>query len=74
MQFDLLLWRQKRGLSQNKVGELFGVKKDTVSRWERGLTPLPKLLLIAIHYINIPPLKPKGEGIYDPERDGFPTP
>ncbi len=73
MQFDLLLWRQKRGLSQNNLAEMFGVNKDRISRWERGVTPMPKMLIMLIHYMNIPPSKPKDEGIYIPERDGLPT-
>ena len=31
-------WRDLAGLSQTKFGKLIGKNKDTISRWERGVT------------------------------------
>lgn len=36
----LRLWRTKKNLSLEEVGELLGKKHSTVSRWERGRTAI----------------------------------
>ncbi len=41
--------RQRKGLTQEVLGELLGVEKETISRFERGvvLPPLPRLAQLA---------------------------
>jgi putative zinc finger/helix-turn-helix YgiT family protein len=34
--------RKRAGLQANEVADMFGVRKETVSRWERGEVPVPR--------------------------------
>jgi transcriptional regulator with XRE-family HTH domain len=40
--------RLERGLSQATAGELFGVGRVTVHRWERGSVPIPPSRIVAV--------------------------
>jgi len=58
MENNLRAWRESRGLSQQQVADIFrkkygksSVKKQTVSRWERGTPPeLESALILAQIY------------------------
>lgn len=68
MQFNLIEWRKQRGLTQTELALIFGVRNETVGRWESGKTKIPKMVHMLIHYMNLPPAKSIVETIYDPER------
>ena len=40
------------GISKKKVAELAGVGQDTITRWCKGESPTPKLLLEKLRKIN----------------------
>jgi len=40
--------RKKAGLRANEVAEMFGVRKETVSRWERDEVPIPRTAAYAL--------------------------
>jgi transposase len=37
-------WRQRFGLTQDDVAEMFGVTRNTIQNWEAGLTAMPSTL------------------------------
>lgn len=41
-------FRKQRGLTQEQLGEMVGVKKALVSKWEHGLKPAP-LCAVRLH-------------------------
>lgn len=41
-------WRRQHGLSQAQLGNLLGVRPGQVSRYERGLAPVPAGVLLRI--------------------------
>ena len=45
---QLIDWRKGAGLSQAEVATLFGYSRVQVGHWERGESPLPKWLPLAI--------------------------
>ena len=47
---ELRQWRQRMGFSQQEVARALGITQVTVSRWERGVTPVehPEMLGLAI--------------------------
>jgi len=40
--------RKEAGLRANEVAEMFGVRKETVSRWERDEVPIPRTAAYAL--------------------------
>lgn len=40
--------RKHAGLRANEVAEMFGVRKETVSRWERGEVEIPRTAAFAL--------------------------
>lgn len=45
--FDLKGWRERLGLTQEKAGELLGVHRVTIARWESGVCKMPHLISMA---------------------------
>ena len=48
---ELRAWRKSTGLTQQTLAEIAGVSLRTVTRWESGEVPIPRLLTwyIAAH-------------------------
>ena len=66
---DLKKWREQTGYSQGQLAKALGVTTGTVSRWERGTSPLPSFLLLALKQLEMTDdptqrrkRKPKGTG------------
>lgn len=50
---ELLAWRKHRKLSQTALAALLGVSAyKTVSRWEAGTSPIPRMLTYALAYLG----------------------
>lgn len=49
---DLKAWRTLQGLDQRQLADRLGVHVLTVSRWERGQTPIPRWLHLALWAIE----------------------
>lgn len=47
-------WREARGMTQKDLANLAGVHLRTVDRWERGMTPIPKLLEVLTEWFPSP--------------------
>ncbi len=47
-------WREARGMTQKELANLAGVHLRTVDRWERGQTPIPKLLEVLTEWFPSP--------------------
>lgn len=47
--------RAERGLSQRQLGKLLDVTEMTVYRWERGTTPIPYTVELALRYLTTHP-------------------
>lgn len=45
--FDLKGWRERLGLTQEAAGELLGVHRVTIARWESGACKMPHLISMA---------------------------
>lgn len=45
--------REGLGLSQSAFAEALGVDVMTVSRWERGVYPIPKHIALAVEAIEL---------------------
>jgi putative zinc finger/helix-turn-helix YgiT family protein len=45
---EFKLVRKLAGLRANEVAEMFGVRKETVSRWERGEVEIPRTAAYAL--------------------------
>jgi putative zinc finger/helix-turn-helix YgiT family protein len=45
---DFTFVRKVAGLRANEVAEMFGVRKETVSRWERGEVEIPRTAAYAL--------------------------
>jgi hypothetical protein len=45
--WDLLKWRKTLRLTQTEAGEGLGVHRATIVNWERGATPIPKVIEFA---------------------------
>lgn len=41
-------WREKNGITQDRLAELLGVHKITLCRWETGFSPIPNFLVLAL--------------------------
>lgn len=49
----LRAWRTAHSLSQAQLGKLLEVTNVSVSRWELGLVPIPRLVELALRYLEI---------------------
>jgi DNA-binding XRE family transcriptional regulator len=45
---DLTTWRKTHGYTQEQLGDLLGVAKNTVYRWESGMREIPSFLHLAL--------------------------
>jgi len=45
---ELLVWRQKRGLSQQKAADLIGCSKRAWQAWESGERDAPRYIELAL--------------------------
>ncbi len=44
--------REKLGLTQTELAEIFGVKMNTVYRWESGILSVPKSIILAMETVE----------------------
>ena len=44
--------RKALNLTQVELSEIFGVRSNTVARWENGVSPIPKLVPLAMETIE----------------------
>ena len=58
----LRTWRQKRGLSQAKLGRALGVSNMAVAYWEWGRRRIPPLLPLALEALENRFNKGDGDG------------
>jgi len=49
---ELRAWREARSLTQPQLGELLDARWETVSRWERGVRPIPRVVELALRTIE----------------------
>lgn len=49
---QLKAYRSKYGLTQEKLAELLGVKRNTVNRWEMGTAPILKMTELALKELS----------------------
>jgi transcriptional regulator with XRE-family HTH domain len=50
---ELKSWRLKRNLTQEELGEILGVAKNSVFRWEAGMRKVPSFLHLALVAIDL---------------------
>ncbi len=50
---DLIKWRTERHLLQSELGELLGVTKGCISRWEAGERHIPPFLSLALSALKV---------------------
>lgn len=50
---ELTEWRKSRGFTQTELGEILGVKKTTIYRWEKNMRIIPPFLHLALEYIEM---------------------
>jgi transcriptional regulator with XRE-family HTH domain len=50
---DLIEWRQQRKLTQEQLGQLLGVTKACISRWETGDRNIPAFLHLALDCLKV---------------------
>lgn len=48
---QLVTARERLGLSQAALAKALDVDVGTVSRWERGLRPIPRVVDLALRYL-----------------------
>jgi len=48
---ELTAWRKSHGYTQTELGEILGVKKTTVYRWEKNMRIIPPFLYLALECI-----------------------
>jgi DNA-binding XRE family transcriptional regulator len=49
---ELTAWRKSNGFTQTELGEMLGVKKTTVYRWEKNMRIIPPFLHLALESIE----------------------
>ena len=49
---ELKSWRLTRNLTQEELGEILGVAKNSVFRWEAGMRKIPPFLHLALKAID----------------------
>ncbi len=57
---ELAAWRKRHGFTQTELGEILGVKKTTVYRWEKNMRIIPPFLHLALECIEM-----KGDELRD---------
>ena len=50
---ELTAWRKRHGFTQALLGEILGVKKTTVYRWEKNMRIIPPFLHLALECIEM---------------------
>ncbi len=55
---QLKAWRKKHGYSQSQLAAALGYKTLTVSKWERGVNPIPAHMPVTLKGLEI--MKKKG--------------
>jgi DNA-binding XRE family transcriptional regulator len=50
--YELTTWRKSHGFTQTELGEILGVKKTTVYRWEKNMRIIPPFLHLALKCIE----------------------
>ncbi len=50
---ELIAWRKRNGFTQSGLGEILGVNKTTVYRWEKNMRIIPPFLSLALEYIEM---------------------
>ena len=50
---ELKAWRKSHGFTQTELGEILGVKKTTVYRWEKNMRIIPPFLNLALECIEM---------------------
>ena len=50
---ELTAWRKSHGFTQKELGEILGVKKTTVYRWEKNMRIIPPFLHLALECIEM---------------------
>jgi transcriptional regulator with XRE-family HTH domain len=51
-QAELRAWRRRHGLSMRELGELLGVTRLAVQRWEAGTHNIPPFLYLALRELE----------------------
>lgn len=46
-------WRSKRNLTQEELGGILGIAKNSVFRWEAGMRKIPPFLHLALKAIDL---------------------
>ena len=49
---ELTAWRKSHGYTQTELGEILGVRKTTVFRWEKNMRIIPPFLHLALDSID----------------------
>lgn len=49
---EVIQIREHLGLSHDGLGDVLGVHRSTVQRWERGVVPVPKATAIALRALK----------------------
>ena len=49
---ELKLRRERLGMTQDELASALGVKMMTVSRWERGVHPIPRHISLALESVE----------------------
>jgi DNA-binding XRE family transcriptional regulator len=50
---ELTAWRKGHSFTQAELGEILGVKKTTVYRWEKNIRIIPPFLHLALECIDM---------------------
>ena len=50
---ELKEWRTGYNLTQSKLGDMLGVTKACISRWESGHRPIPAFLHLALKCLKV---------------------
>jgi len=50
---DLITWRKKYNLTQDKLAEMLGVTKPCISMWESGKRKIPAFLHITLQCLKV---------------------
>ncbi len=50
---ELKSWRSKRNLTQEELGGILGIAKNSVFRWEAGMRKIPPFLHLALKAIDL---------------------
>ena len=50
---ELKAWRKSHGFTQTELGEILGVRKTTVYRWEKNMRIIPPFLHFALECIEM---------------------